>query len=242
MLHLGKNNPNYDYTIKHNDTVQPLKETTAEKDLGVIVDPLLDFDQHITAQVKKARGIAAMILRSITSRDSDILVPLFTALVRPNLEYANVVWSPYMRKDIDRIERVQRQFTKKISGLNTLEYTDRLRKLNLPSLEFRRLRGDLIETYKITHKIYDPLTTNTLFEYETDERTRSRHPYKLFKRRFNTTKFQNFFTNRVINTWNALPRLVVTANSLNTFKNRLDLHYHDYKFATNIIIESKDLQ
>ena len=57
-----------------------------------------------------------------------------------------------------------------------------------------------------------------------------------------TTKFQNFFTNRVINTWNALPRLVVTANSLNTFKNRLDLHYHDYKFATNIIIESKDLQ
>ena len=147
-----------------------------------------------------------------------------------------------MRKDIDRIERVQRQFTKKISGLNTLEYTDRLRKLNLPSLEFRRLRGDLIETYKITHKIYDPLTTNTLFEYETDERTRSRHPYKLFKRRFNTTKFQNFFTNRVINTWNALPRLVVTANSLNTFKNRLDLHYHDYKFATNIMIESKDLQ
>ena len=54
-----------------------------------------------------------------------------------------------------------------------LNYTERLMKLNLPTLEYRRLRGDLIETYKITHKIYDPLTTNCLFYCEIDERTRS---------------------------------------------------------------------
>ena len=87
--------------------------------------------------------------------------------------------------------------------MNTLEYEERLRKLNLPTLEFRRLRGDLIETYKITHKIYDPLTTKTLFSYDVDERTRS-HTLKLYKTRFNKTKFQNCFTNRVINIWNTL--------------------------------------
>ena len=177
-----------------------------------------------------------MILRSITSRSSDILIPLYKALVRPILEYASVVWCPYLKKDKERIEMVQRHFTKNVEGLNTLSYTKRLKKLNLPTLEFRRLRGDLIETYKITHNIYDPLTTNSLFNYEFDKRTRS-HPFKLHKTRFNTSKFQNFFTNRVINVWNALPKLLVTAESLNTFKNRLDLHFHEYKFISDIKIE-----
>ena len=110
----------YDYTIKHGDTVQSLKETTSEKDLGVFMDPLLSFNFHITTQIKKARGVAAMILRAITSRSSDILIPLYVALVRPNLEYANVVWCPYLKKDIQRLENVQRHFTKKVSGLSNL--------------------------------------------------------------------------------------------------------------------------
>ena len=212
----------------------------SEKDLGVFVDPLLDFDVHMTTQIKKARGIAAMILRSITSRSSDILIPLYKALVRPILEYASVVWCPYLKKDKQRIETVQRHFTKNIEGMNTLEYEERLRKLNLPTLEFRRLRGDLIETYKITHNIYDPLTTKTLFSYDVDERTRS-HTLKFYKSRFNKTKFQNFFTNRVINIWNTLPKLIVTSESLNIFKNRMDLHFYEYKFMTDIRIEEAGL-
>ena len=132
-----------------------------------------------------------MILRAITSRSSDILIPLYIALVRPNLEYANVVWSPYLKKDKQRLENVQRHFTKRISGLSTLSYTDRLRILNLPSLEYRRLRGDLIEAYKITNNIYDPFTTHNLFCFVTDKRTRS-HPFKMHKTRFNTTKYQHF--------------------------------------------------
>ena len=181
-----------------------------------------------------------MILRSITSRPSDILVPLYKALVRPILEYASVVWCPYLKKDKQRIETVQRHFTKNIEGMNTLEYEERLRKLNLPTLEFRRLRGDLIETYKITHTIYDPLTTKTLFSYDVDERTRS-HTLKFYKTRFNKTKFQNFFTNRVINIWNTLPKLIVTSESLNIFKNRVDLHFYEYKFMMDIRIEEAGL-
>lgn len=236
ILHLGNNNPKYKYTIKHDNDIQPLKVTTAEKDLGVIIDPLLNFDTHITQQIKKARGISAMILRSITGRTRDILIPLYTAIIRPNIEYANVVWNPYKRKDIDRVERVQRQFTKKIEGLSKLSYTDRLEKIKLPSLEYRRLRGELIEVYKITHDVYDPLTTTNLLNYETHKRTRS-HTLKLHKYRFKTSKFQNFFTNRIINSWNALPRLIVTSESLNTFKNRIDLHFHEYKYSINIVIE-----
>ena len=84
-----------------------------------------------------------MILRHINGRTEDILVPLFVGLVRPIIEYANPVWSPMYRKDINRIEKVQQNFTKRISGLNHLSYPERLERLNLLSLEFRRARGDM---------------------------------------------------------------------------------------------------
>ena len=85
------------------------------------------------------------------------MVPLFEALVRPILEYANyVVWNTHLRKRIDDIEKVQRKLNKFISEVRFLEYEDRLTALKLHSLEHRRLRGDIIEMYIITHNIYDP--------------------------------------------------------------------------------------
>ena len=128
--------------------------------------------------------MSGMLFRSIVSRSKDILLPLYKALVRPHLEYANPVWSPYLVKDIKRIESVQRQFTKKITGLRSLKYEDRLKKLKLPSLVYRRKRGDMIECYKLTHHIHDPLTTKSLFKIDTNAITRA-HPYKLKKSRFN---------------------------------------------------------
>ena len=144
--------------------------------------------------------------------------------MRPHLEYANPVWSPYLVKDIKRIESVQRQFTKKITGLRSLKYEDRLKKLKLPSLVYRRKRGDMIECYKLTHHIHDPLTTKSLFQLDTDSNTRT-NSYKLKKPRFNTQKYQHFFTNRIINPWNGLPAHIVNAKDLNTFKNKLDRHW-----------------
>ena len=233
MMHLGKNNKCYEYTTCAEKQTTPLNVTTKEKDLGVYVDPLLNFKEHITMTIKKARGMSGLILRSLESRSSDILCPLFLSMVRPILEYANPVWCPYLRKDIDRVEKVQRHFTKRISGLNKMSYYERLESLNLPSLEFRRARGDMIECYKLTHELYDPLTTSTLFELDTNKSTRA-HPFKLKKKRFNTTQYQNFFTNRVINRWNSLPHSIVNADSLNVFKNRLDKHWGEYKFSTRV--------
>ena len=76
-----------------------------------------------------------MILHNITNRDKYIMVPLFKALVRPILEYANVVWCPFLKKDKDRVEKVQRRFTKRIKGMKDLNYEERLKALNLPSLQ-----------------------------------------------------------------------------------------------------------
>ena len=188
--------------------------------------------------VKKARSLTGLILRSVTGRTGDILLPLFIALVRPILEYANPVWCPMYKKDIERIEKVQRHFTKRICGLNKLSYPERLKELNLPSLEYRRARGDMIETYKMTHDIYDNLTTNSLITQNDNSITRS-NTNKLFKQRFNTRQFQHFFSNRIVNNWNSLPEEIVNSKTLNSFKNRLDKYWGGYKFSVNIRNESR---
>ena len=151
---------------------------------------------------KKARKISALLLRTITYKSKDILIPLYKALVRPILEYANSVWCPYMRKHIDNIERIQRNFTKRVNGLNELEYCERLKILSLPSLEFRRLRGDLIEAYKILHNKYDPSTTKPLLTLDSNPKHSTRsNELKLIKFRIKLKPYQMFFTNRVINIW-----------------------------------------
>ena len=91
----------------------------------------------------------------------------------------------------------------------------------------------MIETFKITHNIYDNLTTNSLIHYNTNSVTRS-NSYKLFKPRCNTKRFQHFFTNRIINNWNNLPEAIVSSESVNTFKNRLDKHWGNHKFSVDI--------
>ena len=232
MLHLGKNNPKHNYTIKEGDTTVTLSETICEKDLGVSIDPELKFRDHIHLTIKKARRISGMILRNMTYKNKSIMSPLFKALIRPILEYANTVWSPFNKEDVDNIESVQRQFTKRIDGLYNMSYSERLKHLKLPSLEYRRLRGDLIEVYKIMHKIYDINTTNTLFDLNTNP-TRT-NEFKINKPRVETKMYQFFFTNRVINTWNKLPSSIVSAESLNVFKIGVDKHFEDLVYATRL--------
>ena len=87
--------------------------------------------------------------------DREIFTLLFKSGVRPILEYGNTIWSLRLKRDIDAIERVQRRATKTVAGLTALSYPDRLRSLNLPSLVYRRATGDMLETYKYLHSVYD---------------------------------------------------------------------------------------
>ena len=124
VLHLGKNNPQHDYFIGDVNQIKLLK-TQSEKDLGVYIDPLLNFNSHISEVTKKARRMANLIMRTITLKNIDIMLPLYKTLIRPIIEYGNCVWYPYKRKDIDMIESVQRNFTKCIKGLKNYEYKER---------------------------------------------------------------------------------------------------------------------
>ena len=209
-----------------------MKETTLERDLVVNIDTILTFDNQLTNIVKNARKRSGLLLRTITYRSPIILIPLFKSMVRTPMEHAGVVWSPYKKKHINILEKIQKHFTKFMYGMKNLTYHERLTKLKLPSLEYRRFRGDLIETYKILHSLYDPLTTKSLLTVDSQTITRS-NGLKLKKVRTNYKQYQMFFTNRIPTHWNKLPRDIVTANSLNQFNNKIDTHFKGIMFTTN---------
>ena len=89
-----------------------------------------------------------MIKKTISYKTPEIMVRLYKALVRPHLEYCVSVWSPHYTKDKDLLERLQHRFTRRIKEVRDKEYLDRLKKLNLWTLEERRNRVDLIELFK----------------------------------------------------------------------------------------------
>ena len=233
ILHLGKNNPCYSYTIGEDNDKITLETTDLEKDLGIFIDPNLDFKKHIKTTVKKASYAGYKILKNFSYKTSNILVPLFKTLVRPILEYGNSVWNNKLKKYTTMIENVQRKFTKHIKGISNLPYEDRLKKIKLPSLEFRQRRGDIIQVFKIAHNFYDPLSTNTIFNFASSSRLRG-HNYKISKKFVNKSKYANFFTNSVVNEWNNLPDNIVNAKTINEFKNLYDKHTIDTHFKINI--------
>ena len=230
ILHLGKKNEKNEYFIGTGDQRIPLDETELEKDLGVYVDPNLDFKSHIKNTVKKANYTVYKMIKNFSFRDADILVPLFKSLVRPILEYGNSVWSVGIKKYMSKIENVQRKFTKYIRNLHNLTYEERLKKINLPSIEYRQFRGDQIQVFKIARGFYDTASTETIFEFKKDTRLRG-HMYKINKRHVNKSKYKHFFSNRVINKWNSLPQDIVTSKTINEFKNKFDYYYKDKQFS-----------
>ena len=130
------------------------------------------------------------------------------------------------------IENFQRKFTKQFKGLRDTPYEDRLKYIKLPSLEYRQLRGDMIQVFKIANNFYDPITTNSIFNFSKSTRLRG-HNFKINKKQVNKSKYSNFFTNRVVNNWNKLPNHIVNAKSINVFKNSIDQYYNDIQFKIN---------
>ncbi len=140
--------------------------------------------------------------------------------MRPHLEYAVQFWSPHLAKNIAKLEAVQRRTTKMIPSLRSKSYEERLARLNLFSLEKRRLRGKLIECFKILKGLTN-VDVNRLFLIDDSSRTRSNGVKLKYKQvHLDCTKF--FFTNDVVREWNKLSPSVVQSNTINSFKNKLD--------------------
>ena len=214
-LHLGYNNRKKEYSLKGNK----LKEVAEEKDLGIIITQDMKFKRHIAETVKKANKILGMIRRSITCKDQEIIMRFYKSLVRPILDYGSGIWNPYQKQDIEKIEKIQRRATKMIRGMRKLTYGERLRRCKLMTLEERRRRYDLIETFKIMKGIYK-IDKTQLFEVNNDS-TRG-HGMKIRKKysRLNLRKY--FFSNRIVNDWNRLPEEAVKTDTVLQFKKVID--------------------
>jgi len=136
-MHIGHANIRANYSITESGNVVVLGSTSEEKDLGVWIDDKLKFTSHAGHVVDRSNQILGLIKRTFVYKDTDVIKKLFTALVRPHLEYANTVWYPRLKKDVEQIEKVQRRATKLINAIRHFPYQKRLQILDLPSLVYR---------------------------------------------------------------------------------------------------------
>ena len=117
--------------------------------LGVTMNANMKVSEQCRIAAFKGNQVLGMIPRNITYKEKSLIIPLYKAIVRPHLEYCIQAWNPYLRKDVDMLEKIQRRATKLIPGLNDLTYEERLKECGLTTLETRRLGGDQIEVFKI---------------------------------------------------------------------------------------------
>ena len=216
VLYIGTENERYNYSLSN----KGLEEITEERDLGVVFNNSFNFNDHILAIVSKANQKIGWTTRNILSRDAYVISRVYKALIRPHIEYCTQAWAPVARHGhwqlIMKLESVQRKVTRLVNDIKNLSYKERLESLGLTTLLERRMRGDLIETFKIISGVSQ--YGSTLFNIS--ERTGN-----LVSRQKSKTKSArqlDFFSNRVIYFWNKLPTQVKDSTSVNNFKNNLD--------------------
>ena len=184
--------------------------------------PATTFDLHISNLYRRCSNLAGGILRTFTMRDPHPMLTLFKSLVLSRLDYASQLWSPYLLKHIYLIEKVQKAFTKHISGIHDFSYSKRLETLKLYSLQRRRDRYSIIYVWKIVEglvpNLSDPITCSL-----SDRRGRTCIVYHADAGRLGTLKY-NSFRWRSIRMFNRLPKCIrmLSSCSVNRFKSELD--------------------
>ena len=199
------------------------------KDLGVYISDDLKWESHISKISRKAALKSYQILKCFKTRNVWLLKNLFCTYVRPLLEHNTPVWSPYLQKDIVQIETVQKRFTKAIfrrCGIPFSSYKDRLYKLNMESLERRRVVYDLILLYKIINGI-SYIKFSDYFKFKSSSYNLRRNSLQIISNtqlKCTNHLWRNNFFNKSSVIWNELPERIVKSSNLNIFKTRLRGH------------------
>ena len=152
---------------------------------------------------------------------------LHKTLVRPILEYGNIIWGPHYSGNKHKIDRA----TRLVPGFDEMSYEERLCRLKLPSLQYIRKRGDMIQTYKIMRG-FDRIDQAVFFEFLPSQVTRG-HRFKIHKQQAQCQVRSQSYRIRVGNDWNNLPPDVVNAESVASFNKRLDNHWKDVQYSTD---------
>ena len=145
VMHVGHKHQTVYYVTEQGARKQ-ISVTEEEKDLGVIVAKELKWARQCSAAATKATSVLRLINRNFKRIEKEEFLLLYKTFIRPHLEYCIQLWNPYLKKDINVLENVQRRATKLVQGFKALNFATRLKILDLTTLEKRRLRGDLIET------------------------------------------------------------------------------------------------
>ena len=193
------------------------------------MDRALKFREQAATAVSRANRILGLIRHSFAHIDTETLPLLFKTLVRPHLEYGNHIWGPFNAADSKLVEQVQRRASRLVPELQQYPYEERLRRLKLPSLQYRRHRGDMIMMYNVMHG-RTGLDRDNFFSPPPCTRTRG-HCLKVAKKPALSRVRRNHFSSRVVSDWNGLPEDVVCAPSVDSFKNRLDKHWAERAFS-----------
>ena len=216
VLHVGTKNHNIQYFLNNCLVSAPHAVT----DLGVNIESSLTYDSQINKIVGKAYSRVGILLKGFASREVRVLRQAYITYVRPVLEYASSVWSPHLLKHINAIERVQKQFTKRIRSLSQLSYPERLAAIDLEPLELRRLKTDLVLYYKCLNNLV-ALPPNEYFSQQQFVSQTRTGGNRLIIPLCSTNRFKNDFFNRCLTCYNNLPFDVVNCRSISCFKKLL---------------------
>jgi len=212
MLYIGNSKVCYKYTL--NDRV--IERVDHMKDIGVIVQSNLKFTMHCTNIVKNAFYVIRTIFTTFKHHDTDFYTKMYITYVRPILEYASQAWSPLLKGNIDRIEGVQRYYSRRICP--DMPYSERLILLKLDSLEVRRIKADISLFFKLISNLV-VIEIDNSFTFVRRPRGHSKHLFVHFCR---TDKRKLFWINRIVSPWNSLSEDIVSCNNFNNFKRKLN--------------------
>ncbi len=215
VMHLGHRNPKHDYVLAGTN----LEKLSSISDLGVIISDNLKPSDHIAKIAGKAASRVGLLFRGFRNRDPKFQTDMFKTYVRPGPDYCASAWSPWLVRDRQAVEKIQRRFSKRVEGLRDLSYQERLSRLNLEPLSARRLQADMTETFKILSGTH-PIQADTLF-LEAPSRVTRENGRKLYAPRTHHDFRKHFFSSRVVSVWNSLPADVVNSQSVACFKDRI---------------------